>query len=358
MKSVSHSELRDLIQKAYYTKTPLYIWGATGIGKSDSVREVARAIAKDLKLEFKEGLNGDSIKEFNIVDARLSQFDPSDLRGLPFVTQDGQTKWAYPDWLPRAGQGILFLDECNLAPPLVQSSAYQLILDRRLGSYKVPDGWAIVAAGNRLEDRAHIFELAGPLCNRFCHIELQIPNMADWTTWAIDGQIDTRIITFLNFKPSFLYRFDEKLKEKAFPTPRSWSRYCSSLMKEVTDYNTLHTLVSSAVGEGVATEMVAYLKLTQKININEILSKPEKIKTLTTIDLKYTLLSALTEIAKKDRKKEVLEKVVTCCDYLEPEFSILLLRFLKGNLSDFVKQVQHSDKMSEICKKYVKYLLD
>jgi MoxR-like ATPase len=348
VKTVDHQQLKELIQKSYVYKVPLFIWGATGIGKSDTVREASKDLAKSLNKEYKDGMNGDPTKEFCVVDARLSQFDPSDLRGLPFVTQDGKTRWAYPDWLPREGQGLLFLDECNLAPPLVQSSAYQLILDRKLGTYSVPEGWAIIAAGNRLEDKAHIFEMAGPLCNRFCHVELQIPNVQDWTSWALENKIDSRIVTFLNFKPSFLYRFEEKLKEKAFPTPRSWSRYCSQL----------HILISSAVGEGVATEMVAYLKLTQKIDINEILTHPEKIKTLTTIDLKYTLLSALSEIAKKDKKKETLEKVVNCCDHFEPEFAILLLRFLKYNVTDFVKSVQHSDKMSGVCKKYVKYLLD
>jgi len=353
MKTVEHQELKNLIKKAYFSKIPLFIWGATGIGKSDTVRQAAQEIAKELKLEYHDGING--ADGFNVVDARLSQFDPSDLRGLPFVTE-GKTKWAYPDWLPREGRGLLFLDEANLAPPLVQSSAYQLVLDRKLGSYTVPEGWAIISAGNRMEDRAHIFEMAGPLCNRFIHIELQIPNMADWTTWAISQGIDSRIVTFLNFKPSLLYRFDDKIKEKAFPTPRSWARYCSSMVKDVVDYNDLHTMISSAVGEGVATECVAYMKLSQKIDLKKLLEKPELIKELNGIDMKYTLLSALTELVKKDKK--VIEKVITCCDYLEPEFAILLLRFLKSGIPEMLKLVQGSEKLGNICKKYVKYLID
>jgi len=353
MKSVGHFELVDLIKRAYYSQIPLYIWGATGIGKSESVREAAQKIAKELKLEYHDGING--ADRFNVIDARLSQFDPSDLRGLPFV-ENGKTLWAYPDWLPREGKGILFLDEANLAPPLVQSSAYQLVLDRRLGSYTVPEGWSIISAGNRLEDRAHVFEMAGPLCNRFVHIELGIPNIQDWTQWAIDKGVDSRIITFLNFKPSLLYKFDDKLKEKAFPTPRSWARYCSKLIVDVVENQTLQTLIASAVGEGAAQECVAYMKLAQKINIKELLGHPEHIKKIDAIDIKFTLLSALTEIVKKDKK--VLEKVVGCCEYLEPEFAILLLRFIKANVPEMVKLVQKSPEMSKILKNYVKYLIN
>ena len=353
MKIVNHQELKDVVKKCFYQQIPLFIWGPTGIGKSDTVRQASQEIAKELKLEYHDGMNGP--EKFNVIDSRLSQMDPSDLRGLPFVKND-KTVWAYPDWLPRDGKGLLFLDECNLAPPLVQSSAYQLVLDRRLGSYEVPKDWAIIAAGNRLEDKAHIFEMAGPLCNRFAHVELGLPNIADWTTWAIGAKVDSRVVTFLNFKPSFLYKFDSQLKEKAFPTPRAWARYASSLIEGVTDNGLLHTFISSAVGEGIATECVAYLKLTTKIDIKTILEHPEGIKKLDGIDMKYTLLSGLVEMVKKDKK--VMEKVVVCCDYLEPEFAILLLRFLKGNITDMVKLVQGSEKMSKICQKYVKYLLD
>ncbi len=100
------------------------IWGAPGIGKSSIVAQ----IAQECDLDF--------------VDVRLSQLAPTDLRGLP-VAENGISKWYPPEFLPRNGKGILFLDELNMAPPAMQGVAQQLILDRRVGSYSVPEGWYV-----------------------------------------------------------------------------------------------------------------------------------------------------------------------------------------------------------------------
>ena len=355
MRALSHNELKQVVRNAYHNMVALFIWGATGIGKSETIKQVAMELAKEKKLPFLEGRCQEG--SFGLIDARLSQFDPSDLRGLPFVSQDGKTKWAYPNWLPTEGEGILFLDEANLAPPLVQSSAYQLILDRKLGDYQVPKGWAIIAAGNRLEDKAYTFELAGPLCNRFIHAELGVPSIEDWSEWAMTAGVDSRIITFLLYKAVFLYKFDSKLKDKAFPTPRSWARYCSPIIKDVVDNNMLLTLISAAVGEGVATECVAYLKLSKSIDLKDILEHPEKIKEIKGIDVKYSLTSALSEFVKKDTKT-TLPKVCKCAEHLDAEFAILLLRFIKASTPKLLDYLQKDKVVAEVYKKYLKYVCD
>jgi len=90
---VNHNELKEQIKIAYDTKTPLFIWGTTGIGKSDSVRNVAKEIAKKEGLEYSE----DDVEngKFGFIDIRISQLEPSDLRGLPTINGD-RTKWLIP----------------------------------------------------------------------------------------------------------------------------------------------------------------------------------------------------------------------------------------------------------------------
>ncbi|MCP3687788.1 MAG: AAA domain-containing protein, partial [Gammaproteobacteria bacterium] len=118
--------------------TPVMLWGPPGVGKSQLVAQVA------------------DHHGVGIVDVRLSQMEPSDLRGIPFKCGD-KVEWAIPALLPdvavHGAAGILFIDEITSAPPSVSAAAYQLILDRRLGEYRVPEHWAIVAAGNRQGDR-------------------------------------------------------------------------------------------------------------------------------------------------------------------------------------------------------------
>jgi hypothetical protein len=358
MKQINHKELVDIIKLACETKVPAFVWGAPGIGKSESIREAAKQVAKGLKLQFNEG--GEITDEnFTIVDQRLSQMDPSDLRGLPYVTKDGHTKWAYPSWLPTKGKGILLFDEINLAAPLVQSSAYQLILDRKLGDYTMPEGWSLVAAGNRAEDKAYTFEMAAPLCNRFTHFELACPAVDDWVEWALEAGVDSRIVTFLKFKPAMLYKFDSKLKDcKAFPTPRSWARYCSPMIQGNQDYRELLSIISGAVGEGVATEMLAYIKLTKTIDLDDLLLHPEKAAEITGVDLKYSLVSALAERVRKDHKT-MLPKICKVVEHMEAEFAILSLRFVRATLGPTVlaNMIRDDKTVATVLKKYVKYLV-
>jgi len=353
--TINHKELQEQVKISYETKTPIFIWGTTGIGKSETIRNTASEIAKDNGLEMTENSNDEG--KFGFLDIRISQLEPSDLRGLP--VQDlasGTTKWLIPNWLPRNAnsKGIIFFDELNLSPPSIQAVAYQLILDRRIGDYVLPKDWVVISAGNRAEDKCNVFEMSSALCNRFLHTELNIPDKDEWCDWALNNNIDGRILAFLQFKPSSLFKFDNKSKDKAFPTPRSWY-FCSKLISNKTDNRLLQRLVSSAVGEATSIEFQAFLRLQNKINLNEILKNPKLIERIEEIDLKYVLLGTIAEKYKKD--KTILEKCFPICEYLEPEFAILLLRFLKAiHTTQFKQVILKNAKGKELLKQYADIL--
>ncbi|MGC9309977.1 MAG: AAA family ATPase [Candidatus Nanoarchaeia archaeon] len=354
MKSINHKKLKELIKIGYEKQIPLFIWGAIGIGKSTAVKEMCKGIAKEQKLEFCEDYDKD---KFSFIDVRVSQLEPSDLRGLPSM-DNGITKWLPPSWLPQDenSKGVLFFDELNLAVPSIQASAYQLILDRRLGDYKLPKGWVIISAGNRLEDKARVFELPSPLANRFIHIELSVPDKDEWFKWATENNIDSRVMAFIQFKPSMLFKFETDNKDKAFATPRSWE-FCSKLINGAEKDDDLNILVSSAVGEGTALEFIAFNKLQRKIDIKDILKNPKKIAEIKELDLKYSVISCLIEEYKKDKKK--LESITNLCEFLEPEFSILILRFMKGsNPTHFKQNIIKCKNWNSLSEKYLKYLKD
>jgi MoxR-like ATPase len=207
------------------------IWGPPGIGKSSIVGQ----LATEHQMEF--------------IDVRLSQLAPTDLRGLP-VAEAGISKWYPPEFLPRSGQGILFLDEINMAPPAMQGVAQQLILDRRVGSYTVPDGWFVWAAGNRKEDRASVFDMPAPLTNRFLHLQVE-PDFDSFKTYALEQGIHEQILAFLSFRPTLLHKLDPQ--QPAWPSPRTWVMASA-----------LHTAgldITPAVGIATAAEFAAYLTL-------------------------------------------------------------------------------------------------
>ncbi len=269
---------KEFSSAAQGTHTPVMLWGPPGVGKSQIVAQVAEK------------------QQVPIIDLRLSQMEPSDLRGIPFRTDQGTVDWAVPSILPDSRRhqatGILFLDEINSAPPSVSAAAYQLILDRSLGEYRVPDGWAIFAAGNRQGDRGITYTMPAPLANRFSHYELDV-HLDDWVAWAHANKIDERVIGFLRFRPELLFEFDPASNPVAFPTPRSWEFAHRALQKFAKDSNLLLGTLQACVGPAAGVELQAFIDNLQQLpDINAIL-RGEQVKAPTAIDLQYALASAL-----------------------------------------------------------------
>lgn len=348
---VDIKKLQKLIKTYVLKQRPIFVHGAPGIGKSQSVRQVAEDIAKEKGLKYSEDNIGR--EWYSVMDLRISQLDPSDLKGIPFPDGD-RSRWLVPSWLPSEGQGILFLDELNLAPPSIQSAAYQLILDRRLGDYRVPDGWSIVAAGNRASDKANVFPMSAPLKNRFSHATLMVPSVDDWSDWALENGLKTDIVAFLQFKPSFLFKMDAKGNADAFPTPRSWE-VASAMTHGMNKTDEEFDLVATCVGEGVAHEYRGFLDLKRKVKLDEILKNPKKIKTLDSVGLKYSAISGLAEKYRGDKK--LLDPVLNVVEELDPEFGIFLLRLLRSVRKDFQADLMKSKVWDRLYKNYGKYLL-
>lgn len=221
--------LSELIQNDL--KISVMIWGPPGIGKSSIVAQIAQQ------------------KNINFVDLRLSQLAPTDLRGLP-VPQDGVSKWFPPEFLPTSGKGILFLDELNMAPPTMQGMAQQLILDRKVGSYELPEGWFVWAAGNRKEDKASVFDMPAPLANRFLHLEA-FADLESFKRYALEKNFSERIISFLSYRPALLHQLDNKAP--AWPSPRSWEM-ASQLLRA-------NLKIAPVVGEATAAEFESFEKV-------------------------------------------------------------------------------------------------
>ena len=254
-------------------RQPVFLWGAPGIGKSAVVAQVAAKAGLELQ------------------DVRALLLDPVDLRGLPFVAADGRSRWATPGFLPAEGtSGILFFDELNAAPAMVQASLYQLVLDRKLGEYRLPDGWTIIAAGNREGDRAVTTRMPTPLRNRFVHIDFDV-DAEDWSQWAIQSGICPEVIAFIRFRPALLSAFDRDAT--AFPSPRSWE-FVSRILSTDPDPAVEYELIAGAVGTGAATEFTGFLRMFRDLpNIDAILLNPAAEAVPESPAAQYAVASAL-----------------------------------------------------------------
>jgi MoxR-like ATPase len=267
--------------------TPVMLWGPPGVGKSQMVAETATK------------------HKVPVIDIRLSQMEPTDLRGIPFRCDD-KVEWAIPSLLPDAerhgDRGILFLDEITSAAPTVSAAAYQLILDRRLGEYTVPDGWAIFAAGNRQGDRGVTYAMPAPLANRFSHYEVEA-HLDDWVAWAYANNIDERVIAFLRFRPELLFDFDPAHNPVAFPSPRSWEFAHRALQKFHDHPDLLLDGMQASIGPAAGIELKAFVdNLDNLPDIDAILEGKTDVPVPKEIDLQYAVAAALVGRAIKARE--------------------------------------------------------
>jgi hypothetical protein len=277
-RTVTPAETRSRLLRAFKVKRPVFLWGPPGVGKSELVADLTEELG---------GL---------CIDLRLGQMEPTDLRGIPFYNKDnGKMDWAEPIDLPTAEMAkeypviTLFLDEMNVAAPAVQAAAYQLILNRRLGKYHLPDNVVIVAAGNRESDKGVSFRMPMPLANRFVHLEVRA-DYDSWNEWAVKHRVHKDVVGYIGFAKQDLMDFNPRSSSRAFATPRSWSFVSEFLYDEDATDAELSDLIAGTIGDGLGVKFMAHRKVAgQMPNPSDILLGKVKELKVKEVSAMYSL---------------------------------------------------------------------
>ena len=296
-RTVTSVQARKSLLKAFSKKRPLFLWGPPGIGKSELVADIAQELGGYM------------------IDLRLGQMEPTDIRGIPFYNKDsGKMDWAEPVDLPTkefASQYpivVLFLDEMNSAAPSVQAAAYQLILNRRSGKYFLPDNVVMVAAGNRESDKGVTYRMPTPLANRFIHQEMRV-DFPSYQEWAVNNNIHKDVVGYLSFAKQDLYDFDPKSASRAFATPRSWTFVSQILEDEDGDDDTIMNLIAGTVGEGLAVKFMTHRKIAGRMpKPEDILAGKEKELNVKEVSAMYSLVIGMCYELKGAIERKVPDK--------------------------------------------------
>lgn len=348
VRQVGPKAAKRAIRKALQTRRPVFLWGPPGIGKSDIVKQIGDDAGRD------------------VIDVRLALWEPTDIKGIPYYNADqGKMVWAPPAELPvdSDSKAIIFLDELNSAPPAVQAAAYQLILNRRVGTYELPKGVDVVAAGNREGDRGVTYRMPSPLANRFIHLEAKVDH-DDYIEWATANRIHPEVVGYVSFAKQDLYDFDPKSASKSFATPRSWTFVSDLLKDDDTDIDTLHNLIAGAIGDGLAIKFMAHRKIASK------LPDPAAILDGKVTDLQIKEVSAMYSLTTsmcyelKDRAEKKVKDWDAMADrffsYMMANFSTeIVVMGAKTALTNFDLPLDATKMKSfdEFHKKYGKYVL-
>ena len=296
-RTVTSTQARKSLLKAFKKQRPLFLWGPPGIGKSELVADITAELGGVM------------------IDLRLGQMEPTDIRGIPFYNKDnGKMDWAEPIDLPTeefASQHpivVVFFDELNSAAPSVQAAAYQLILNRRSGKYVLPDNVVMVAAGNRESDKGVTYRMPTPLANRFIHQEMKC-DFSSWQEWAVNKNIHKDVVGYISYAKQDLYDFDAKSASRAFATPRSWTFVSELLEDDDSDDDTIMNLIAGTVGEGLAVKFMAHRKIAGKMpKPEDILAGKEKELNVKEVSAMYSLVISMCYELKAAIEQKVSDK--------------------------------------------------
>lgn len=316
------SSVQKMVERFYNMGRPLFIHGPVGAGKSEAVRQTADKLGVQL------------------IDVRLSQLDPVDLRGIPVVSGN-TTVWKTPSFLPTSGKGILFFDEANSAPQSMQAAMYQLTLDRKLGDYVLPEGWSIILAGNRAIDKSIVHRMGDALKNRMGHVQLTI-DLDDWCKIAIDRDFHHGVLAFNRYKPSALHylagggKTDQENAQKqqhaqamaeqmALNTPRSWEMLSKFLKEQAQglDAEEEGEMINGIIGESTGSMFQGYLKIYRQLQTpEEIIMNPLKARVDEDPGVLYATMTGLASRASEANFDSLMQYVERC----PADFQILCLR--------------------------------
>lgn len=290
-----------------------------GVGKSSIAKDIAKK--HNLKL----------------IDVRLSQVDPTELNGFPFINEE-RTKASYVpmktfpiegDKIPTNYNGwLLLLDEFNSAPLSTQAAAYRIVLDKEVGEFKLHPKVAIIAAGNLATDKAITNRLSTAMQSRLIHLELETDIKA-WLYWASKNNIDYRVTAYIAYQPEMLHQFDPDHNDNTFSCPRTWE-FVSKIMhnwKELTIDKL--PLIIGTIGEGAARQFFAFCQLFGKLpTIEDIENNPETAIVPNEPSEKYAVTGLLTHNMTVDNADTIMLYLLR----LNKEFQTITLQNALGKL--------------------------
>ena len=344
IRTVTPSAATKAVKQAFKARRPIMIYSAPGCGKSDIIHQIGRELNRP------------------VIDMRLALYDPSDIKGFPYFDPTTHTmKWAPSAELPQDpnSNAILFLDELPSAPPSTQAAAYQLVLNKRIGEYILPENVDIVAAGNRASDRGVVYKMPSPLANRFVHLELKV-DVDEWVNWALNAGLHKDVVGYISHQKQDLFTFDPKSSSHAFATPRTWE-FVSQFLKEESDMGeeTALDLISGTIGDGLALKHSAYRKSAAKLpKAMDILEgKVSKLETKE-IGALYSLVISLAYELKElytKKHKDFWKYMDACFDFqmthMPVELNIMSAKTLLKNFNVPIEP----DKMKNFEKFYKQY---
>lgn len=198
-----------------------------------------------------------------LIDDRLSQKDPTDVRGVLCPGPDGKAQWLItPEYGPLwTGETpvCLFYDEHNHAPDILQKASYEISWDHSIGGQPFKKEVVVILAGNREIDNANITPMDKPMQSRVIHVYVRFDSKVFLDYADREGAFHPLVTAYLHDRPDKAYAPAGDAKEYyGDPLPRTWEMTSDVLRGFKEKY--WDKLIAGCIGPGEAIEFTAWAK--------------------------------------------------------------------------------------------------
>jgi hypothetical protein len=297
-KQMKPDKMVALIEGALRRNIKLLIPGMPGIGKTALIDQVRRKL------------------DWNMVTIIGSMSDPTDTKGMPFVSNGVADFAPFGDLrtlLEATKPTVCFLDDLGQTPLSVQTSFMHMVHAREINGRKIPDTVRFIAATNGTKDAAGVSGIIEPLKSRFDAIVTLEPDLESWTKWAASsGRITREVISFLRFAPQHFCQFKPTKELIQSPSPRTWESASKWILIGVRDSEVL----TGSVGHEAASMLVPFLSLQVEINVDLVLADPKGYPIPAKLDVLHSIATAIAWSMKPENTNDFM----TYCNRMPAEF--------------------------------------
>jgi len=344
--------------------------------KSEFARVFSVAQAAEEQKEFvewnrmttqrKEAVMADPAKFFIFADFRASETDIGELRlqemgnGKPYITY----KYAmlFEVLSKPEAMGVLFFDEMNLAPNMTKAQFYKVVNDHCIGDIPLSKDVMVISAGNEAQHARGVSEDPIPLVLRRGNYFLRSLTDTEYVDYSIQVGQHSLISGYIKYAPKDVHNIDYDQHEgTGQPCPRTWTKLSNLLLANPDlDDDQVEMHARAFVGQGAAKKFVAYAKMAKKVDIDEILKKPELVRDIKELQTLYAVITGVLERFRVQRVK-VSEKVFEVALHMErEELGAFLLRQMKvmAGKTQFRNIAVQSKVFDDLVKHYGKFFND
>ena len=249
--------------------------GDAGLGKS----AICQMFAKVMQTTGFPESNIPADPNYDFLDLRIAYMEAPDFIGFPeteMINGKKRTEHHLPAFWPTEGQGIILLEEPNRGTTGVMNCLMQMLTDRKVHNYTLPEGWIIVSCINPDTAEYDVNAMDAALKNRFEEYEIEYDAIS-FIDYIENSDWNQNVQMFIK-SGAWIYKDTKSIGDEGkYISPRTWSKINAAENAGLGEDRRLHReTVCAVLGRDIGNEYHKFCYDEAPVTAKDLLSDKKK----------------------------------------------------------------------------------